>query len=173
MQSHELIREVLQRSGTKRVASDLKLSLSSVYKWGEPVRDDLSSGSTNPLDRIEALVKSTQDTRLVQWVCERAGGFFIQNPKAKWPHPYSAIPAANAIVQEFADLLAVVASATGDNHITPKEAQAIRSRWEELKCATEGFVQGCESGQFKPGAGGETAKHDSQSSPSKRTQKAV
>jgi len=37
------------------------------------------------------------------------------------------------IVQEFADLLAVIASAAADNQITQKEAQSIRARWEELK----------------------------------------
>jgi len=148
MQSHELIREVIQKAGAKQVAADLNLSLSLIYKWGEPPDDAAGSGSSNPLDRIEAIYRSTQDTRLVQWICERAGGFFIKNPKAQWPHPYSVIPATNKVVQEFADLLSVVASATGDNHISKQEARAIRSRWEELKSATEGFVQGCEAGNF-------------------------
>ncbi|HAA05145.1 MAG TPA: hypothetical protein DCE18_17505, partial [Syntrophobacteraceae bacterium] len=43
--------------------------------------------------------------------CQRAGGFFIRNPKTINPHPSYLIPATNEIVQEFADLLAVVAAA--------------------------------------------------------------
>ena len=101
-------------------------------------------------DRIEALIQSTGDRRLVQWICERAGGFFIRNPKHHQPHPDYLIPATNEIVQEFADLLAVVAGAPADNQITPKEAQNIRARWEELKSVTEGFVACCEAGNFAP-----------------------
>jgi hypothetical protein len=58
------------------------------------------------------------------------------------------IPATNEIVQEFADLLAVIASAAADNQITGKEAQSIRARWEELKTVTESFVACCEEGNF-------------------------
>ncbi len=147
MQSHELLREVFDRPSVKQVAADLGLSLSMVYKWAEP-DDGTGSGAVNPLDRIETLVRTTCDERLVQWVCERAGGFFIKNPKTHWPHPHFLIPATNRIVQEFADLLAVVATAAGDNHISKEEARKIRERWEELKSVTEGFVRCCEDGNF-------------------------
>jgi hypothetical protein len=60
------------------------------------------------------------------------------------------IPATNEIVQEFADLLAVIASAAADNQITQKESQNIRARWEELKSVTESFVACCEEGNFLP-----------------------
>ena len=105
MQSHELLREVFQKCSAKQVAAELGLSLSMIYKWAEP-DDGAGSGAANPLDRIEALVRCSNDQRLVQWICERAGGFFIKNPKATWPHPHFLIPATNEIVQEFADLLA-------------------------------------------------------------------
>lgn len=147
MQSHELLREVLQKTSAKQVASDLNLSLSMIYKWAEPGEGD-GSGAVNPLDRIEQLIRSTDDRRLVQWICERAGGFFIRNPKTHQPHPDFLIPATNEIVQEFADLLAVIAMAAGDNEISPKEAKTIRARWEELKSVTEGFVACCEQGNF-------------------------
>jgi hypothetical protein len=101
----------------------------------------------NPLDRIEALLQSTGDHRLVQWICQRAGGFFILNPRNA-PHPHFLIPATNQIVQEFADLLAVIATAAADNQITSAEATQIRARWEELKTVTEGFVACCEEGNF-------------------------
>jgi len=149
MQSHEILREVLQDTSAKQVAADLGLSLSMIYKWAEP-DDGTGSGSVNPLDRIEQLLRSTEDRRLVQWICERAGGFYIQNPKTHNPHPDFLIPATNEIVQEFADLLAVIASAAADNEISQPEARKIRARWEELKCVTEGFVACCERGNFSP-----------------------
>jgi hypothetical protein len=147
MQSHELLREVFSKASVKQLAADLGLSLSMVYKWAEP-DEGTGSGAANPLDRIETLVRSTEDTRLVQWICERAGGFFIRNPKTQWPHPHFLIPATNQVVQEFADLLSVVAAAAGDNRISREEAKSIRARWEELKSATEGFVRCCEQGNF-------------------------
>src|SRR5205809_4434291 len=146
MQSHEILREIFQECSPKQVASELGLSLSMIYKWAEPPDPAAGSGSTNPLDRLEALLRCTNDRRLVQWICQRAGGFFILNPKTNKPHPSFLIPATNEIVQEFADLLAVIASAAADNQITRKEAQQIRARWEELKTVTESFVACCEEG---------------------------
>jgi hypothetical protein len=147
MQSHELLREVLQKSSAKQIASELGLSLSLVYKWTEPPEEP-NSGAANPLDRVSALYRTTHDQRLVQWICQQAGGFFILNPKGQWPHPFHVVPATNHVVQEFADLLSVIATAAADNQITKSEAKNIRARWEELKCATEGFVHCCEEGNF-------------------------
>lgn len=125
------------------------LSLSMIYKWAEP-DEGSGSGTANPLDRIEALMRCTKDRRVVDWICQRAGGFFIVNPHTAAPHPAFLIPATNQIVQEFADLLAVVATASADNQITAKEAEDIRARWEELKSVTEAFVRCCEEGNFRP-----------------------
>ena len=147
MHSYELLREVFDQKAPKQVAADLGLSLSMVYKWAEPPDNAAGSGTSNPLDRIEALLRSTGDQRLVQWICQRAGGFFIKNPKDT-PHPHFLIPATNQIVQEFADLLHVVAMAADDNQITQAEAKEIRARWEELKTVTESFVACCEEGNF-------------------------
>lgn len=147
MQSHELLKEVLKKTSAKQIAADMGLSLSLIYKWAEPPSDDSGSGASNPLDRIEQLLSATGDHRVAQWVCERAGGFFITNPDAK-PHPYSLIPATNDIVQEFADMLQVIALAAADQKVTADEARNIRARWEELKSVTEGFVRSAEKGAF-------------------------
>jgi len=155
MQSHELLREVFDKKAAKEISADLELSTSMVYKWAQPAANE--GGIENPLDRIEALIQSTGDERLVQWICQRAGGFFILNPKNA-PHPHFLIPATNQIVQEFADLLAVIATAAADNKITSPEAGQIRARWEELKSATEGFVVACESGDFNALKPDSTAK---------------
>ena len=150
MQSHELLREVFQKCSPKQVAAQLGLSLSMIYKWSEPADPVAGSGSTNPLDRIEALLRCTKDPRLIEWICERGGGFFILNPKTNKPHPDFLMPATNEIVQEFADLLAVISAAAADNQITEKESEQIRRRWEELKSVTESFVSCCEQGNFRP-----------------------
>jgi hypothetical protein len=150
MQSHELLREVFQKCSAKTIAAELGLSLSMIYKWAEPPDPSAGSGTVNPLDRIEALQRVTADPRLIQWICQRGGGFFIKNPKTNNAHPEFLIPATNEIIQEFADLLAVIAKAVADNQITREESEDIRGRWEELKSVTEGFVACCEQGNFRP-----------------------
>src|SRR5262245_27698196 len=81
MQSHELLREVFQTTSPKKVAAQMGLSLSMIYKWAEPPDGEAGSGAANPLDRVEALLRSTNDTRIVQWICQRSSGSFINNPK--------------------------------------------------------------------------------------------
>jgi len=147
MQSHELLKEVLKKTSAKQIAADMGLSLSLIYKWAEPPDDGAGSGANNPLDRIEQLLRITHDPRIAQWVSELAGGFFITNPKVK-PDSKQLIPSTNNIVQEFADMLGVIAVAASDSAISKEEARDIRRRWEDLKSVTEGFVRHCEQGDF-------------------------
>lgn len=147
MESHELLREVFQKISPKNVASELGLSLSMVYKWAEP--PDQQSGAVNPLDRVVTLTRLSQDARIVQWLSQKSDGFFIKNPAHHHSHPEYLVPAMNSVVQEFADLLSVVAAASADNQITSTEAKAIRARWEDLKSVTEEFVSCCEAGNFR------------------------
>jgi hypothetical protein len=148
MQSHELLKDVLKRTSAKQIAADMNLSLSLIYKWAEPPTEAAGSGSSNPLDRIEQLIKSTGDARIAHWVCARAGGFFIENPPAKATGA-ALVPAMNEIVNDFAQLLSAITAASADQQVSAVEAKAIRARWEELKSATEGFVQAAEKGAFR------------------------
>ena len=147
MQSHEVLREVFEKCSAKQLAADLDLSLSLVYKWAEPPAPE-GPPTGNPLERVAALYRCSQDEKILQWLCQQAGGFYIKNPKTHHAHPDYLIPATNQIVQEFADLLAVIATAAADNQISGKEAKTIRARWEELKSVTETFVACCEQGNF-------------------------
>jgi len=149
MHSHELLQDILRKGSAKQIADDTHMSLSTIYKWAEPP-EPTGSGAPNPLDRLETLYKATGDERLIQWMAERAGGFFIRNPKGQWPHSHDLLPATNRILQDFADLLSVIAMAAADNHISKTEAKTIRARWEELKSVTEGFVRCSEEGNFGP-----------------------
>lgn len=148
MESHELLKELLKKTSAKQVAADMGLSLSLIYKWAEPPADDAGSGSSNPLDRIAQLLATTGDRQIAQWVCERAGGFYIANPILR-SHDQELIPATNNIVRDFADMLGVIATAAADQQITDDEAKRIRGRWEQLKSVTEGFVHAAERGNFR------------------------
>lgn len=148
MESYELLREVLKTTSAKQVSADLGLSLSLIYKWAEKPEADAAGSGGNPLDRVDQLIQCSGDPRIIHWLCQRSGGFFIKNPRLHQSHPEFLIPATNEIVQDFADLLAVIASAAGDNRIDGAEAGKIRKRWEELKSVTETFVACCENGNF-------------------------
>jgi hypothetical protein len=147
MDSYEVMREVLKKTSAKQIAADLQLSLSLIYKWAEPPDGD--AAGSNPLDRVGQLIRSTHDTRIAQWVCERAGGFYIRNPQ-NLPPGQPLLPITNDIVKEFADMLATIAVSSSDSVITKEEARKIRARWEELKSVTEGFVRAAESGTYGP-----------------------
>lgn len=147
MESHEVLRDVFQKVSPKQAAAELGLSVSLVYKWAEP--PDQHSGAANPLDRVAALIACSEDMRIVQWICQKAGGFYIKNPRNHHPHPLHLVPAMNSVVQEFADLLSVMAAAAADSQITESEAKSIRARWEELKTVTEEFVRCSEEGNFR------------------------
>lgn len=145
MQAHEVMKEVLKHTSAKQIAAEMNLSLSLIYKWAEPPEE--GSGAASPLDRVGQLVRSTGDGRVAQWVCEQADGFYIRNPH-NLPPTANVIPATNGIVQEFADMLATIATASADSVISKDEARTIRRRWEELKSVTESFVKAAESGNF-------------------------
>ena len=140
MHSFQVIREVLQTTSAKQIAADMGLSLSLIYKWAEKPDPEAATASHNPLDRMDQLLKSTRDLRLIHWLCQRSGGFFIRNPTTHHTHPEYLMPATNGVVQEFA---------ASDNRIDPADAIKIRARWEELKRSTETFVACCEAGNFQ------------------------
>ena len=147
MESHEIIKDAVDKTGPKEVAAELGLSLSLIYKWAQAAEED-GSGSRNPLDRVLQLVEITDDHSLIQWLCVRTGGYYVHNRHAENEEGYEVIPATNEIVQQFADLLQVITQAALDQSIDEDESERIRLVWEDLKRYTEGFVRCCEDGDF-------------------------
>ena len=127
----------------------MSLSISTVYKWAEPRKRDSASGIRNPLDRVALIYKITGDKRVINWICSKANGYFIENPNTETKNKDQLVPASNRVVSQFAELLGVVAHAAGDNRISQKESEEIRQTWETLKSTTEGFVRHCEEGNFR------------------------
>jgi hypothetical protein len=94
------------------------------------------------------LIRLTRDSRIIQWLCQQSGGFFVKNPKVINEGHRDVGPATNAIIQQFADLLESITTAASDRAISQEEAERIRLRWDDLKTTTEGFVRACEHGNF-------------------------
>jgi hypothetical protein len=154
MKSHDIIRQALEEPGVKAVAAVLKVSPALVYKWCEPPaekEDPEQSGAKNPLDRVREMYVMTKDIRLVRWLCNEAGGFFVVNPEKPTDENLdeSFFSETRDMVREFSLLLdTVTASFADDEQIDPAEADEIRQKWENLKACVERFVVGCEKGQY-------------------------
>jgi len=148
MESHEVLKNAFDKTSPKAIASELGVSLSLVYKWAQE-QSDCGSGSRNPLDRIEEIVNLTGDVRLMEWLCERAGGYFVRNPESYCEKGFEVLPATNEIVIQFSTLLSQISQAALDNSITNNEAEDIRQHWDKLKGFAEGFVRCCEEGDFE------------------------
>lgn len=147
--SWEVLKRAIDKKGIKEIASDLKLSHSLLYKWCQPplnVEDEFGSGAINPLDRIKMLYEKTEDTEIIQWACECAGGFFIKNPKTSKRE--NILQDMQKIIREFSDVLDVTSESVKDKRITDEEAKKIRREWEHLKGLGESMVASCESKNY-------------------------
>lgn len=147
MNAHEVIRQAIKKSSAKQIAAALGVSQSLVYKWTEanPATD---GAVANPLERVAQLYELSGEEDLLQWLCQRAGGYFVRNPPSVKKTDMEVVPVTQKIVQQFADLLGTIGAAAADRTISPNEATLIRDVWDELKSHTEGFVKCCEKGDF-------------------------
>src|SRR5882757_3138986 len=152
MKSYEVIRNAVDEPGVKAVAAALKVSPALVYKWCEPpaeADDPEQSGAKNPLDRVREMYELTKDIRLIRFLCNEAGGFFVANPvpDLRKSMDETVFAQTRAMVRDFSELLeAVTESVEDDSLIDLNEADAIRQKWEDLKACVEKFVISCEKG---------------------------
>jgi hypothetical protein len=154
MKSYEVIREAVNEPGVKAVAAAMRVSAALVYKWCEPPADATDpdqSGAKNPLDRVRDLFTITKDIKLVRWLCNSAGGFFVSNPDPNTSKTLdeNVFGETRAMVRDFSELLdTITESLENDPGIDRGEADQIRQKWEDLKSLVERFVIGCEKGFY-------------------------
>ncbi len=155
MKSYEVIRQATEEPGVKAVAAALHVSAALVYKWCEPPEssdDPDASGAKNPLDRVREMYHITKDIRLIRYLCNEAGVFYVSNPEV--PAPSKSLDEhifnqTRSMVREFSELLdTVTESLEKTPGIQVDEADEIRQKWEDLKACVERFVTGCERGFY-------------------------
>lgn len=155
MKSPEVMKAVIEEVGTKEVAADLKVSTSLVYKWcAEPPTESghETAGARNPMGRLNQLFESTGDRRPIDWLCERAGGFFVPRIETE-PDTISKVYVSHTrkLLSEFSQLLQTVTdSMAHEDRIDASESDRIRAKWQALQSCAEAFVQACERGSFNP-----------------------
>ena len=149
-EAHHVLQDALLKAGEKEagkhaaIAKSLGVSASMLYKWREPA--ELGSGQPNPLHRTALLIDLTGDTRIVDWLAQRAGGQFTP-VEGETPNG-NLDKAANALVREFGLLIADVADAIEDHRVTADETQELREKWNGIRKRAEAFVRRCEKGDF-------------------------
>ncbi len=150
MESHEVLKKAVTEIGTKAIASDMSLSASLIYKWCEPKDSPDAGGADNPLDRLARVYELTGDTGPVEWLCQKAGGFYVPNQSEKSKEEtLTILPVTQKILKEFSEMLSAVSkSLEDDGQIDEEEAGRIRKEWEELKSIAESFVVACEKGEY-------------------------
>ena len=153
MRSFEVLRRVIEEVGTKRVASDLRVSNSLVYKWcQDPPEEegDEGSGTRNPLDRVVLLCESTGDRRPIEWLCGEVGSFFVEaTDVGEGTVDATYIKHTQTLLAEFSDLLQIFSeSIAHEGRVDVAEAAEIRRQWRRLQGEGEALVRSCEGGRF-------------------------
>lgn len=154
-EAHHVLQDALLKAGETggkdgqlgkhgAIAKSLGVSPSMLYKWREPA--EKGSGQPNPLHRTALLIDLTGDTRIVDWLAQKAGGQFT--PIEGEAPAGNLDKAANALVREFGLLIADVADAIEDHSITADETQELREKWNGIRKRAETFVRRCEKGDF-------------------------
>ena len=152
--SCQVLKEVIEKVGAKMVAPELNVSSTLIFKWWEEVAElpdgSKASSAPNPLDRIIRVYEPTVDGKIINRLCQSAGGCFVENIDSN-KHNLSIDMTQNiqCFIEEFLETLdAVVQSYNNDNDISDIDAQEIRKEWKDLKRTGESFVRAFETGKF-------------------------
>ena len=82
MQAHEILRAVARKLGIKYLAAELKVSPKLFQKWTQPV-GPAHDGRVNPAERVLQITQITGNPRLLEWLCEQAGGRFVHGEELR------------------------------------------------------------------------------------------
>jgi hypothetical protein len=140
MKSHEVIKETVEKLGAKKVAGELGVSLSLLYKWSEP---ESESGAANPVQRVADLCKACDDVRPIAWLCQQMDGVYVKNSAAA-DERVDVLQQTQKLVTAFSEMLSAVSRGWEDGELTVDEAAKIRADGDSLKSVAETFVVGCE-----------------------------
>jgi len=152
MESHEVLKETVNKVGAKMVAAELNLSQAMIYKWCESAAGADASGELNPLDRIVAICESATSDKPVKWLCEKRNGVFVRNTALEFDGdlPISHMKGTRRVVKEFSELLGALSDCYQQGEgVTPAAASRVRREWEDVKRAAERLVCACERGEFE------------------------
>lgn len=150
--SNEILKNAFEKIGFKAISTELKLSTVLLYKWSQDfsiTNKGTFRGAINPLERIAQLYGKTKDVEIINWICQKANGYFVQNDLIdEEVLDAKLFMNTQRMIKEFSETLEKVTKYYNDGKISHKEAEGIRKEWEDLKRVGESFVFACELGKF-------------------------
>ena len=150
--SNEILKTAFERIGFKAISSDLKLSTVLLYKWCQDftiTNKGTFRGAINPLERIAQLYGKTKDVEIINWICQKANGYFVQNDLVdEGAFDAKLFNNTQRMIKEFSETLEKISEYYNDGKISYKEAESLRKEWEDFKRVGESFVFACELGKF-------------------------
>lgn len=148
LNSWDVFREVFREVGVKAIARAVRVSAALLYKWQEPSNSINDSGALNPLDRVAEITRLTGDTRLVEWLCQQAGGVFVPLPAPVVDVSRCINTVTRDVAGKLFGTLDVLVEAGGDGVIDQKETEAFRCAWQGTVGSVESVVRATERGLF-------------------------
>lgn len=148
MKSQAVLQEIYADHCVKQLAGQMNLGVSTVHKWAE----SCDPNAVSPVERTGALLECLgEDDRLIQHLCQRAGGVFVRNAPAREAGP-DLLAALCAVELAFMVTLQSLVNLALSRCLSVAAAAVVRRHWEKQKSVTEGFMQACERGAFHGGA---------------------
>lgn len=147
MESHEIVKQMLAKVPAKQIASELGVSLSLVYKWAEPA--SMGSGASNPLDRIEALMRLCQCQVPLQWLCGRFGGTFLPPPKSEQGGAMDVPSAVGALACQAGGFMSLIGSLMLAKPGDELKVAELRQQWESAKSCIDMVLRAVEQAQLQ------------------------
>jgi len=131
MKSHEAMERCIGRN-TVAVAKAIQKSVSLVGKWKEPATDFTDSGTLNPLDRFETVIRTaitegqTKDDAMapILYLAHRFNFMVIALPESNGS-THDIVRQSHKCIKEFGDYISTFSDALLDGRITPTERKNI------------------------------------------------
>ena len=129
MKSNERVKDSIN-GHTKDIAAKLGLSPESLYKWM-----DSNPKYNNPVKAVLRLYEATDDVRIIEYICNKSGGFFVRNTDDMNTKAH-----INKIYSEMADVIKAIADGWEDEYLTKNELWKIQVEFSELQSCLTGFL---------------------------------
>ena len=125
--------EILKENITipkKDLADKLGMSKESLYKW-------LDGSNKSPLDRIEVILDNSDSSAILDYLCQREGGYYMHTHSKK----VNVSSICAQACKEFGELLAVISNSIEDDVVTRRELSQIQKEWNDLLNLMQSFLR--------------------------------
>lgn len=131
MKSHEAMERCIGRN-TVAVAKAIQKSTSLVHKWKEPTTDFEDSGTLNPLDRLETVIRASiiegqsKENAMapILYLAHRFNFMVIPLP-AGYANSKDIVRQSHRCVKEFGEYISAFSDAIMDGRITSAERKKV------------------------------------------------